>query len=613
MAMTRPLSEQVRFTQEGAGAVERLASEKLREWVSVKDFGAVGDGVEDDTAAILAAMAAGNKVYLPSGTYIFSNSAAPATVRMVGDGIGKSIIKWKSPSAESNLFALSGVVTIEVEGITFDGDRSNQTDSAGYYGFFGGVVASGSRIVLSRCEFKNGRITDIVLVGPTASGNFATVEIDRCSFVDGLVGTASRSAQAVSVSEGIRISVTDCIFRQPAAPASYGRGGVVMQRPGGSSSQAWGQFHASGNTFENFGRHTSEVLGCLYVYSGSELTTISGNKFKNSHGAAICVKADCGNTSVFGNVVNGHVGSNSAALSFYDQADSYASSFGRNIVITGNSVHSPQLTSFFVDGGRTALSDAKNVIISDNICDGGLRGIHTRNIDTIKVRANIVQNTTGAAVFFEDVAGDVEVAGNTLTAGVVGLDVNGTTSAARFMITGNQVSGLTASALRIRSSVESFHIEGNTIAGCGEAFDTRGATQPSSIRNNNVRGETGVWSRSGTYNGLQFENNITSIAMAFSARNLTIASGAITALADWHWVDTEGSATTDDLDTINGGYEGRRLVLFAANSVRDVVLKDGSGNLRLTSDFTLTHAEDSIELIYRSNVWVEIGRSDNTA
>ena len=79
MAMTKPLSEQVRFTQAGAGAVERLASEKLKEWMSVRDFGAVGDGVADDTAAIQAAIDAvfavgGGTVFIPKGIYLISTT-----------------------------------------------------------------------------------------------------------------------------------------------------------------------------------------------------------------------------------------------------------------------------------------------------------------------------------------------------------------------------------------------------------------------------------------------------------------------------------------------------------------------------------------------------------
>jgi hypothetical protein len=581
--------------------------------VSVKDFGAVGDGVTDDTAALIAAVTTGALVYLPDGTYILSNSVFPSIIRLRGAGVGKSIIKWKSASAESNLVQLSGVVDVQIENVTFDANQQNQTDSAGFYGTLGGTISNASIIVLTRCEFKNGRIADIALTGPTATNEFAVVELNRCSFVDGLVGTATRAAQAVSLSEGIRLSVTGCMFRQPIGPSSYGRGGVVMQRPAGSTATSWGQFYAAGNTFENFGRQTSDRLGCLYVYSGSELTTISSNLFENSYGVAVCVKADCGQTSIVGNVVNNHTDAVSAALSFFDQADSYTSSLGRNLIISNNAVYAPQLTSIFVDGARSGFNDLKNIIISDNICDGGSRGIHARNIDTMKIRGNIVQNTTTISIFFEDAAGDIEVASNTLTSGVVGLDVNGSTSGARFFINNNQVSTLTGTAFRIRSSVESFYIANNSVSGCTEAFDTRGATASSAIRENTVRGETGVWSRTGTYNGLQFENNITSVAMAFSTRTVTIATGAITVLADWHWVDTEGAAATDDLDTINGGYEGRRIVLYAANNARDVVVKDGTGNLRLAGDFTLTHADDSIELIFRSSVWVEIGRSDNTA
>lgn len=63
-------AENVRYLPAGTGAELTTVQAKLRETVSVKDFGAVGDGVTDDTAAFVAALAAANFVFVPAGTYV---------------------------------------------------------------------------------------------------------------------------------------------------------------------------------------------------------------------------------------------------------------------------------------------------------------------------------------------------------------------------------------------------------------------------------------------------------------------------------------------------------------------------------------------------------------
>lgn len=74
-------SAQIGFIASGTGAAARTVQAKLRDVVSVKDFGAVGDGITDDTAAIQAAhnyAASINstgmpQVVFPAGVYVVTS------------------------------------------------------------------------------------------------------------------------------------------------------------------------------------------------------------------------------------------------------------------------------------------------------------------------------------------------------------------------------------------------------------------------------------------------------------------------------------------------------------------------------------------------------------
>ena len=68
-------ADKISFVQSDIGAVQRTTQDKLREFVSVKDFGAVGDGVTDDTAALnkIAAAAQGKAVHLNGKTYYIAD------------------------------------------------------------------------------------------------------------------------------------------------------------------------------------------------------------------------------------------------------------------------------------------------------------------------------------------------------------------------------------------------------------------------------------------------------------------------------------------------------------------------------------------------------------
>ena len=85
-----------------------------------------------------------------------------------------------------------------------------------------------------------------------------------------------------------------------------------------------------------------------------------------------------------------------------------------------------------------------------------------------------------------------------------------------------------------------------------------------------------------------------------ASTELTIATGAVTVTQNWHTVDTEADAASDDLDTINGGADGYVLILHPNNDTRTVVLRHNVGNILCVgnANLTLDDAHDIVILTY---------------
>lgn len=117
-------------------------------------------------------------------------------------------------------------------------------------------------------------------------------------------------------------------------------------------------------------------------------------------------------------------------------------------------------------------------------------------------------------------------------------------------------------------------------------------------------------SGAGTAAGVSFSKPLQYTDLG-SSELLTIASGVVTATGNYHKIDTEGAAASDDLDTIN--WSGGRIILVIScrNSARVVTVKDGTGNLQLAGDMVLDNVFDKLVLFWTGSNFEELCRSNN--
>ena len=147
----------VSFRATDSTVVVRTAQDKMREWISVKDFGAVGDGVADDTGAVQSAINVAGQLrkplYIPSGIYRITEplnlriaTASNAdTLTLEGDGDLNSHI-WLDSNAAAGVFTYdNGWTAANVAGCSTTSGSGVVTTT----GTFAGVAVAGGALAIA--------------------------------------------------------------------------------------------------------------------------------------------------------------------------------------------------------------------------------------------------------------------------------------------------------------------------------------------------------------------------------------------------------------------------------------------------------------------------------
>lgn len=106
------------YAVSGTGAVERSVSDKAAEAVSVKDFGAVGDGLSDDTIAFQNALSSHDSIMIPSGSYLITQTLELGNFKTLL-GLGQtSVIQCQSQGFDAlHMVGKGGVIhNLRIEG-----------------------------------------------------------------------------------------------------------------------------------------------------------------------------------------------------------------------------------------------------------------------------------------------------------------------------------------------------------------------------------------------------------------------------------------------------------------------------------------------------------------
>ena len=172
------------FIAAGTGATTRTLQNKLRDVISVKDFGAVGDNSTDDTAAIQLALdaRAGSSLYIPAGIYRTNSALTISAGTYVYGDYTESVIAVQptaSLTTYNNCFEFNGD-DITVDNIKILGTNEGRYNGVSYTAFAKGFnIVGRTRPTITNCVIEKFCASIFCTNGVSTNSNTITITGNR--------------------------------------------------------------------------------------------------------------------------------------------------------------------------------------------------------------------------------------------------------------------------------------------------------------------------------------------------------------------------------------------------------------------------------------------------
>jgi hypothetical protein len=355
--------------------------------VSIEDFGAVGNGVTDDSAALLSALASGSPVRLGAKTYAIAGECDISSASCTLLGVPGLTLLQRSAQSRTGASSPAAWISLSspnvvIDGVIFDANANIVQDT-----YAVAVQSSCTKSVITRSVFRNA-------AGPNNGSGLIYVandpavtqhHVDNCEFYD-------------NANNGIMIQATDAVSVTNCRVHDNTNFGICADSQDPNFVLKVRNFHAVGNTCWNnvcgiivgnfnttntdniiYGNDNPDVLGALVasnncysnrnygIYISGRNILVSGNLCANNSsvdGSGAGILCDTGYCKVTGNMITG------------------ASAFG-------------------IDCGGSIYTE-----VAENYINGALFGLNIGGGQNCMARNNFIQDCTGIGITVQNVESD---------------------------------------------------------------------------------------------------------------------------------------------------------------------------------------------------------------